>query len=320
VHRPHAEENTKYAALEAFQGVHAWNQDTDATVQIKRGLGKCAPAADVLECVARLDAHWDRVAKLAGSHSPSNMVAAAAFYNLCLSMAEETAGRPQKWSLGSLINGSRQDRPPDPEPKQTLDPSTTMLERIGHLEGRLEALAQEHRQLDDRFVGQHGHVVELQRKAESMQVLENDLRKTIANVRDQLQAHDAYFELIARIRTLVRESVPTDAAVLVVSRGDDQLVSLDGARGSHFPQDDSGIYSGQHPHDSAEAIAALEKLRAKGSQYLLLPQTAFWWLESYPAFKQHLETRYRVLRRQEDTALLFSLIEAKAKGATFNPD
>src|SRR5262249_39082524 len=130
----------------------------------------------------------------------------------------------------------------------------------------------------------------------------------------------AYFELIARIRTLVRESVPVNAAVLVVSRGDDQLISLDGARGFHFPQDVSGTYSGQHPHDSAEAIAALEKLRAKGSQYLLLPQTAFWWLESYPAFKEHLETRYRVLRRQEDTALLFSLTEAKANGATVKPD
>jgi len=41
-------------------------------------------------------------------------------------------------------------------------------------------------------------------------------------------------------------------------------------------------YAGYCPRGSYEAIAQLEGLRAKGAQYLLFPQTAFWWIDHYP--------------------------------------
>jgi GT2 family glycosyltransferase len=101
-----------------------------------------------------------------------------------------------------------------------------------------------------------------------------------------------YRRLVERIQTTVTGIVPAGAAVLVVSRGDRNLVELDGLDGRHFPQDASGRYLGHHPHDSAEAVARLEALRTEGAQYLVVPSTADWWFEHYAGFAEHLHERY----------------------------
>jgi hypothetical protein len=75
----------------------------------------------------------------------------------------------------------------------------------------------------------------------------------------------------------------------------------------HFPQTEDGVYAGHHPADSAEAIAHLESLRAKGAGYLLIPKPAFWWLEYYSQFKDHLERQYSPSVRDSETCLVFNL-------------
>jgi GT2 family glycosyltransferase len=98
---------------------------------------------------------------------------------------------------------------------------------------------------------------------------------------------------VRRARDLARTTVPRDAAVLVVSRGDPELVALEGARARHFPQSGDGSYAGHHPANSEEAIARLEALRADGvGDYLLIPDGSRWWLEHYPDFYRHLEREY----------------------------
>jgi hypothetical protein len=92
-------------------------------------------------------------------------------------------------------------------------------------------------------------------------------------------------------RQVVRAKLPFGATVLVVSKGDDDLLKFKGRTGWHFPQDEDGAYAG-NPADSADAVARLEALRAKGAGYLLFPEPAFWWLEEYPGFKQHLDQHY----------------------------
>jgi GT2 family glycosyltransferase len=104
-----------------------------------------------------------------------------------------------------------------------------------------------------------------------------------------------YRRLVERIRAEIEESVPEGASVLVVSRGDRALVELADRVGGHFPQSPDGGYLGHHPGDSAEAVAQLEKLRAGGAEYLVLPSTAFWWLEHYGGFAEHLRERYPVV-------------------------
>ena len=102
-----------------------------------------------------------------------------------------------------------------------------------------------------------------------------------------------YQQLVQRIREVVRTALPAEATVIVVSKGDNELLELDGKRAWHFPQNEEGVYAGYHPADSAGAIAHLEELRAKGGEFLLFPGTAFWWLEQYEEFGQHLEDHYR---------------------------
>lgn len=117
---------------------------------------------------------------------------------------------------------------------------------------------------------------------------------------------DAKEEDRRRIREIVTATVPEGAAVLVVSRSDDELLRLDGRQGWHFPQDENGAWAGHYPADSAEAIAHLEELQAKGARYLVFPATAFWWLEHYSEFGQYLERQHQAVARGED-CLIFGL-------------
>jgi hypothetical protein len=102
-----------------------------------------------------------------------------------------------------------------------------------------------------------------------------------------------YEGLVAHVRGLAGSALPPGSTVAVVSKGDPSLLDLPGARAWHMPQAEEGAYLGYHPSDSEEAIRHLEKLRARGAGYLLLPSTGFWWLEHYEGFRHHLEARYR---------------------------
>jgi hypothetical protein len=123
-----------------------------------------------------------------------------------------------------------------------------------------------------------------------------------------------YRRLTERIRKLVAENLPPRATVLVASRGDDELLKLDGHRAWHFPQAQDGSYAGHHPADGREAIAHLEASRARGGEFLLFPRTGLWWLDHYLDLREHLESRYPAIVREEDTCVIFALNrESKAK-------
>jgi len=100
-----------------------------------------------------------------------------------------------------------------------------------------------------------------------------------------------YRRLVERIRDAVRDEVPAGARVLVVSRGDRELVALGELDAGHFPQDTEGRYLGHHPRDSDDAIAQLEALRQGGAEYLVLPATSFWWLGHYEELATCLRER-----------------------------
>jgi hypothetical protein len=105
----------------------------------------------------------------------------------------------------------------------------------------------------------------------------------------------------------VRQCVPTGATVAVASRGDDQLLRFDHATGWHFPRGDDGAYAGHYPADGAGAIAHLERLRARGAGYLVLPATALWWLEHYPAFAAHLDRHAQLIASEGDACRIYRL-------------
>jgi GT2 family glycosyltransferase len=127
------------------------------------------------------------------------------------------------------------------------------------------------------------------------------------------QRHDRrrsepYRLLVERVQQRIRRALPAGTHVLVVSRGDEELLELDGCRGAHFPQLDDDLYAGYYPADSAEAIDQLERARRGGADYLVFPQTSFWWLDHYAEFSAHLHERYSEVDRDDD-CLIFALTD-----------
>lgn len=132
-------------------------------------------------------------------------------------------------------------------------------------------------------------------------------RERFPQIRKELRAfHSRYRGLITGIRQVAEDLLPPDAVVIVVSKGDDELLKLGSRRGRHFPQNAEGLYAGYHPADSNAAIAHLEQLRAEGASYLLLPGTAFWWLDYYKEFAAYLESYYEMIHR-DSRAIIYKL-------------
>jgi hypothetical protein len=111
----------------------------------------------------------------------------------------------------------------------------------------------------------------------------------------------------ARVREVIRGAVPAGSVVLVVSRGDEGLLGLEGRTAWHFPRDAEGRYAGHHPGSSSEAVRHLETQRALGAGYLAFPCTAFWWLEHYEGLRRHLEECSRIVAYQKDACLVYAL-------------
>jgi GT2 family glycosyltransferase len=118
-----------------------------------------------------------------------------------------------------------------------------------------------------------------------------------------------YRELVAGIRRFVAEALPPGATVAVISKGDVELLELEGRRAWHFPEGEDGTYAGHYPADSRACIAELERLRSKGAEFLLIPATARWWLRHYTQFAEHLHTHYGVLGDEQAPATIVSLGE-----------
>jgi len=115
------------------------------------------------------------------------------------------------------------------------------------------------------------------------------------------------------VREAVKESVPSGASVLVISRGDEELLRLNGRRAAHFPQAENGGWAGHHPADSAEAIGQLERLRDDGAEYLVVPPAYLWWLDYYDGLREHLESRCEPVVSDDRAGAIYRLATETAK-------
>jgi len=122
-----------------------------------------------------------------------------------------------------------------------------------------------------------------------------------------------YDLLVLRVRSTVEAALPKGAIALVVSKGDERLVTFNGRTGWHFLRNDKGLYAGHHPADSAAAIKALGDLRTAGAAYLVFPQVALWWLDHYAGLRDHLDRHGRVVVRDDRTAVIYALDRPEAR-------
>jgi glycosyltransferase involved in cell wall biosynthesis len=124
------------------------------------------------------------------------------------------------------------------------------------------------------------------------------------------EADDGYTSLIRDVCDVIRQTIPHDASVAVISKGDEALVRSNGHRILHFPSDGDGTYAGYYPSDGRAAVAELEASRERGVQYLVIPKPAFWWLGFYIEFAQHLRERYSLVHTSSD-CLIYELAPAE---------
>ena len=122
-------------------------------------------------------------------------------------------------------------------------------------------------------------------------------------------------QLAAQLAALLTEAA-AGATVLVVDKGDADLVRSSLHHLISFPSDEDGVYAGFHPATSTDAIGELERMRASGADYLLIPKPQLWWLEHYEAFHHHLSRTYSRAAFDEEVGALYALHARRAGGAT----
>jgi hypothetical protein len=111
-----------------------------------------------------------------------------------------------------------------------------------------------------------------------------------------------YAQLVPRVCSIAERALPESARVLIVSRGDDALLELDGRVAGHFPQD-GDKWAGFYPQDGNDAVTHLDDLVAAGWQFIVFPATAFWWLEYYEKLASRLLARGRAIWHSADCAI-----------------
>lgn len=116
-----------------------------------------------------------------------------------------------------------------------------------------------------------------------------------------------YAGLVDRVRLAIEANTPPEATVAIVSRGDDELLTLGQRAAWHFPRTGDGAYAGYYPTDSDAAIGHLEQLRANGATHLAIPASCGWWLEHYDGLREHLESRCEVVFDDPATVTVFHL-------------
>lgn len=116
-----------------------------------------------------------------------------------------------------------------------------------------------------------------------------------------------YSRLIDQIRRCVTSSLPAKSTIIVVSKGDEQILHMGSMRCWHFPRHKDGTYTGYYPKDSDDAVNQLESLVAQGGEFLLFPESAFWWLDHYAMFKRYLKSNYQEIATDGRICKIFQL-------------
>ena len=129
---------------------------------------------------------------------------------------------------------------------------------------------------------------------------------------DNDMSRDRYRDLVDDVRACVRSCVPAGAVVLIASKGDPELVRIDGVRAWHFPRDEWGSYAGHHPASSVEAIVHLRHLFAQGARYLVFPETSAWWLSHYRELGDLLESAHELKMSREGVCVVYQLRDSEA--------
>jgi GT2 family glycosyltransferase/glycosyltransferase involved in cell wall biosynthesis len=165
--------------------------------------------------------------------------------------------------------------------------------RIAELTGQIGGLAAEFAQMGSREGGREAAMLQIRDRLSARQ---DEIQAMVSRVSGTVD----YLGMVRRVRADIRRLLPPAALVMVISKGDPDLLDVEGHDAWHFPQDDRGHYAGHYPAESGDAIAHMEALRARGGRFLVIPSSASWWLEHYAGLAHHLDTNYQRIWKNAD--------------------
>jgi sulfotransferase family protein len=94
------------------------------------------------------------------------------------------------------------------------------------------------------------------------------------------------------VRQVVATVLPPEAVVTAVEPEGEKLLKLTGPESWQFPRTEGGRAADSLPADTGVAIANLKVLGAGGAAFLVVPHTAFGWLEGAGELQRHLTDHY----------------------------
>jgi hypothetical protein len=205
---------------------------------------------------------------------------------------------------------------PRPDPGNQAD-HASVQRAVVELAAARQLLEQRRRQvesLERERVNLSDRVAELERAVESY--VDADLGARLSSLEDAVVevgyraedlSHRDDADQIRGVRRLVRARTDRHDPLLVLAKGDPALLDLYGRPTTNLPADEHGRYPGFAPSHATAAVAQLEAARAAGARYLVVPESARWWLDHYTAFAEHLLGRYRVVADEPGAGLLVDL-------------
>jgi glycosyltransferase involved in cell wall biosynthesis len=99
-----------------------------------------------------------------------------------------------------------------------------------------------------------------------------------------------------------------DGGIIFVDDAIWGLGTLAGRQRIPFLEKD-GQYWG-YPVDDGQAVAELERLRISGAAYIIFTWHTRWWLDEYPAFREHLQSKFPC-DLENERLVVFNLIRSK---------
>jgi ATP-binding cassette, subfamily B, bacterial len=128
----------------------------------------------------------------------------------------------------------------------------------------------------------------------------------------EVNSTSGYEAMRMRVWETVENAVPTGTRLAVISKGDDELLKLGKRTAFHFPPAEFGMYAGFYPKDSAEAVAQVITLRGLGCEFLVVPETARWWLSHYGGLQRYLDEHGVVFAEVAGTCIIFRFLRKQA--------
>jgi glycosyltransferase involved in cell wall biosynthesis len=113
----------------------------------------------------------------------------------------------------------------------------------------------------------------------------------------------------------LRTVVPEASTLVVANRGVSELLRLDPFTALPFPNTEEAA-AGEGAAEESEVERArreLETLMARGADYLVVPASSTRWLAERPQLREHLESSYRVVLRDDRLGIAYELAPAPLK-------